>query len=949
VHSRLQSLLLSLSIVSVGEQAASAQSASPPDKTTDTPTDSPTTPPTPPTDTPPANPPPATPTVETVTISGTIRSPDLDAPLSGATVTIEGTTINATSDEAGHFTLNAPPGRVTLRADFSGFRSVQKQLTVTSGKPADVDFPLALDQLLTEVVVVVGSRTPRTNVETTAPVDVVTAEEISHVGKTETGRVLSTLAPSYISNPQTNSDGTDHVDPASLRGLGPDQVLVLINGKRRHKSALLNVNNTFGRGNVATDLNAIPVGSIKRIEILRDGAASQYGSDAIAGVINIVTKDYTDLADITTLTGITGSKDGAQIKTSANYGFKIGKKGFLNLTGEFLKKDRTSRTGDYTGPVYSTDKATDDAMLAANGFARSDFKMKVGEAAATDALGSFNLELPINDEASFYSFGDISHRNGISAGFYRYPYQTAQVVTAPGFYTNGFLPEIHSNINDQAITIGVRRKGDWTIDASLTHGQDSFQFNVENSVNASYGTASPTTFNAGTLSASQTVGDVDILHKIETGAVKSLAFVLGTEIRNENYRIQAGDVASYDDGNPKYFPGATVPRIPGAQVFPGFQPSNEVDRDRNNISVYTGLESEVVKGLNVDVGGRYENYSDSGNSFTGKVAARIPVVGNAVGIRGAASTGFRAPSLQQLWFSNVSTLFLADPNQGGLLVPNQVLTSNNESPITKAFGIPRLTEEKAVNLSGGLTLRPLDNLSVTADYYDIQIKNRIVITSQFPATNPAVAAILMPFPGVNQAQFFANAVDTDTQGVDVVADYAVDTGAGTLILSAAANFTKTKVNDVHIPQSLHDNFRAFGVSDAQLKTYFFGRLSTNRLEDSEPHQKGSATLRYNLKRISALVRGNYYGKVYYKSDPTAAGTFTDETFGAKTLFDVDLGIQITKTVQFNVGADNVFNTFPDKQKDPANISLGRFVYSRNVTQFGQNGGFYYGKLELTFF
>jgi len=949
VHSRLQSLLLSLSIVSVGEQAASAQSASPPDKTTDTPTDSPTTPPTPPTDTPPANPPPATPTVETVTISGTIRSPDLDAPLSGATVTIEGTTINATSDEAGHFTLNAPPGRVTLRADFSGFRSVQKQLTVTSGKPADVDFPLALDQLLTEVVVVVGSRTPRTNVETTAPVDVVTAEEISHVGKTETGRVLSTLAPSYISNPQTNSDGTDHVDPASLRGLGQDQVLVLINGKRRHKSALLNVNNTFGRGNVATDLNAIPVGSIKRIEILRDGAASQYGSDAIAGVINIVTKDYTDLADITTLTGITGSKDGAQIKTSANYGFKIGKKGFLNLTGEFLKKDRTSRTGDYTGPVYSTDKATDDAMLAANGFARSDFKMKVGEAAATDALGSFNLELPINDEASFYSFGDISHRNGISAGFYRYPYQTAQVVTAPGFYPNGFLPEIHSNINDQAITIGVRRKGDWTIDASLTHGQDSFQFNVENSVNASYGTASPTTFNAGTLSASQTVGDVDILHKIETGAVKSLAFVLGTEIRNENYRIQAGDVASYDDGNPKYFPGATVPRIPGAQVFPGFQPSNEVDRDRNNIGVYTGLESEVVKGLNVDVGGRYENYSDFGNSFTGKVAARIPVVGNAVGIRGAASTGFRAPSLQQLWFSNVSTLFLADPNQGGLLVPNQVLTSNNESPITKAFGIPRLTEEKAVNLSGGLTLRPLDNLSVTADYYDIQIKNRIVITSQFPATNPAVAAILMPFPGVNQAQFFANAVDTDTQGVDVVADYAVDTGAGTLILSAAANFTKTKVNDVHIPQSLQDNFRAFGVSDAQLKTYFFGRLSTNRLEDSEPHQKGSATLRYNLKRISALVRGNYYGKVYYKSDPTAAGTFTDETFGAKTLFDVDLGIQITKTVQFNVGADNVFNTFPDKQKDPANISLGRFVYSRNVTQFGQNGGFYYGKLELTFF
>jgi iron complex outermembrane receptor protein len=291
VHSRLQAFLLSCSIVSVGEYAASAQPAPPADKPTDTPTDNPTTtPPTPPIEAPPETPPPP-PAVETGTISGTIRSPDLEAPLSGATVTVEGTTITATTDEAGHFTLNAPSGRVTLRADFGGFRSVQKQLTVTPGKTADVDFPLSLDQLLTEVVVVVGSRTPRTNVETTAPVDVVTAEEISHVGKTETGRILSTLAPSFISTPQTIADGTDHVDPAALRGLGPDQVLVLVNGKRRHKSALLNVNGTYGRGTVGTDLNAIPASSIKRIEILRDGAASQYGSDAIAGVFKILKKD----------------------------------------------------------------------------------------------------------------------------------------------------------------------------------------------------------------------------------------------------------------------------------------------------------------------------------------------------------------------------------------------------------------------------------------------------------------------------------------------------------------------------------------------------------------------------------------------------------------------------------------------------------------------------------
>ncbi|HEU4729041.1 MAG TPA: TonB-dependent receptor, partial [Kofleriaceae bacterium] len=525
MHSRLQYLLI-ISAISVGGRAARAQ-PTPSDNPSDTPTDNHNTnSPTGPSDAPPA----AAAAADAATVTGTIRSPDLDAPLSGAMVTVEGTSTTAISDEQGRFTLSTRPGVITLRADFNGFHSARKQITVLAGRAADVDLPLALDQLLTEVVVVVGSRTPRTNVETTAPVDVVTAEEISHVGKTETGRVLSTLAPSFVSSPQTVADGTDHVDPASLRGLGPDQTLVLINGKRRHKSALLNVNGTFGRGTVGTDLNAIPAGSIKRIEILRDGAASQYGSDAIAGVINIVTKDYTDLLDITTLTGITGSGDGGQIKTSANYGFKIGKQGFLNITGEFLKKDPTNRAGRYTGNVFTDPKADptqdqDNQILAMKGLTRDDFEMRIGEAAAEDGMGSYSMELPIDDTATFYSFGDLAHRNGSAAGFYRYPYQTTQNV--PAFYPNGFLPEIHSNITDLGVTIGVRRKGEWTVDASLTHGSNSFQFNVENSVNASLGTSSPTSFDAGTLFAQETLADLDLLRKIQTTAVKSLAFVLG--------------------------------------------------------------------------------------------------------------------------------------------------------------------------------------------------------------------------------------------------------------------------------------------------------------------------------------------------------------------------------------------------------------------------------------
>jgi iron complex outermembrane receptor protein len=882
-----------------------------------------------------AEPPPPPPPATTGTIEGTVEAPDLDAPLAGATVTIVGTTTSTTTDDAGHFSLTAQPGVLKVRADFTGFKSEERAVNVVLGATAKLDFALVTAQLLNETIVVVGSRTPRTNVETTVPVDVVTAEEIARSGQLETGRILHSLAASYLSTPQTISDGTDHVDPASLRGLGPDQVLVLVNGKRRHRSALMHVNGTFGRGTVGTDLNAIAPGSIKRIEILRDGASTQYGSDAIAGVINIVTKDVTDLLDVDTETGITASRDGAELKTSANYGFKVGQKGFVNVTGEFMQRQATNRGGTYTGPIYSNDPAMDAQMLQQHGLTRDDFRMRIGEAAAVAGMGEYDLELPFSDNAVFYSFGDISHRRGDAAGFYRYPVQESQNV--PEFYPNGFLPEIHPTMGDQAITVGMRRKGAWDVDASLTHGASDFRFDIENSVNASRGTSSPTTFDAGTLSSDETVANLDLLHKLSTKAAKSVALVLGTELRVEDYQIHAGDQASYDNGMAT-FGTPPMPKLPGAQVFPGFQPSNEVDRTRDSIGIYTGLENELTKALALDIGGRFESYSDFGNSLIGKIAARAKL-GGGLSLRGAASTGFRAPSLQQLWFSNVSTLFL--PDATGTLQPTQVLTSNNQSPVTRAFGIPKLHEERSTNLSGGVAFRPLDNLSITADSYFIRIDDRIVLTSQFANTNPIVASILAPFAGVSQAQFFANAVNTDTTGLDVVADWALDAGDGTLTLTGAANFSRTKVTQINIPDSL---LARFG-NDPALTTFFFGRAARNRLEDSVPHQKGFAAIRYALKGWSLLGRADYYGAVHYKPDNAA----NDETFGAKVLFDADLGYQATKNLYFAIGGENLLNTFPDKNQKDANISFGRFIYSRNVSQFGMNGGFYFAKLQLTFF
>jgi iron complex outermembrane recepter protein len=415
--------------------------------------------------------------------------------------------------------------------------------------------------------------------------------------------------------------------------------------------------------------------------------------------------------------------------------------------------------------------------------------------------------------------------------------------------------------------------------------------------------------------------------------------VVGSELRVENYRIEAGDEASWVNGGAT-FGDPPQPKIPGAQGFPGFQPSNELDRYRNNIGVYTGFESELSEGVSVDLGGRYEHYSDFGSSLIGRVAGRAELLPG-VALRAAASNGFRAPSLQQRWFNNVATLFL--PDATGTLVPSQVLTSNNESPVTRRFGIAPLQEERSINLSGGFVLQPLEALSLTIDGYFIRLKDRIVLTSQFPTTNPAVATLLAPFPSVSQAQFFANAVDTDTLGLDVVAEYTLRLPPSTLTLSAAANFSSTDVKDVHVPQTL---LAAFEGSDlAALGTYYFGRAAYNRLEDAIPRQRGTAGAVFGLGPFGASLRARFYGEVHYRPDLPD----NDEDFGAKTLFDAEVSYELVEGLRLSAGGENVFNTFPDQNQKAPNTSNGRFIYNRNVSQFGWNGGFYYAKLRLTLF
>ncbi|MFN2421816.1 MAG: TonB-dependent receptor domain-containing protein [Gemmatimonadota bacterium] len=885
---------------------------------------------------------------QVATIAGTVVAEDTGEPLVGADVTVEGTARGSVTDAQGRYRLETSPGTYTLGARYIGYEEVEQRVSVATGETATADFRLPRGALLVDQIVVVGSRTSRTSVETPVPVDVITETEVRTSGQTEVNQILRDLVPSFNASHQTIADGSDHINPASLRGLGPDQVLVLVNGKRRHPSSLVHVNGTFGRGTVGVDLNAIPPAAIKRIEVLRDGASAQYGSDAIAGVINLVLRDQAEALEGTVKGSVTGEGDGEEALIDANYGFRVGERGYFNVTGEYLDRARTDRSDPFTGDIFPgiTGKEATDAELASRRLTREDFSMKTGQSAARSGMAFFNSAMPIGQTAELYAFGGISHRDGEATGFYRLPNQRGRVV--PEIHPNGFLPEIHTTINDRSVSAGLRgsRRG-WDYDFSVTHGGNRLGYNIENSNNASMGTASPTTFDAGGFELRQTTGNLDAVRLIDTGgALKSLSLVAGGEFRIENYEIFAGEDASWQLGNGGTRPGIDfdtlpggAPKEPGSQVFPGFQPANEVDRSRNSISGYLGFETQVSDRLLVDVGGRYENYSDFGSTVTGKLAGRYEVAPG-FALRGAVSNGFRAPSLHQTWFNNVSIQFVVDPVTSEL-VPSRVLTSNNLSRVTKAFGIPDLEEETSVNLSAGVTAKPAPNLSITADLYRIMIDDRIVLTSRFSNRDPVVAQILAPFrnQGVNEAQFFANAVDTETTGLDIVATYVMRWLEGTMTLTGSGNLTKTEVTAVHVPPELAQKFA--GGDLERVRNTIFDREERNRLEDALPRQKFTLSSRYETGPLSVLARGTYYGEIKFETVKPEL----DETFGAKTLFDLDVGYEFLPGLKLSAGGSNLFNTFPDKHENPANISDGRFPFSRRVTQFGSNGGFYYARLQ----
>ena len=919
-------------------------------------------------------------------IKGKVTDSADGSTMPGVTISVNGTTKSTATSVTGEYNLKLDAGSYTIKVSSLGYETLLKNVTVDANIQT-VDFILTITGTSLMEVAVIGSRSkPRSNIESLVPVDVISAKEIRSFPQTDVTQILNYIAPSFSSNRQTVADGTDHIDPASLRGLGPDQVLVLVNGKRRHNTALVNINGTFGRGSVGTDMNSIPVAAIERIEVLRDGAAAQYGSDAIAGVINIVLKKVTPLT-ISSMYGQSASNalgrkhtDGKNYQFDASKGWDLSGKGFVNLAAQYLQRDATNRGGLDTRPLLFSSppvrgtneteadfqtrfaglKATDDARAVTNGVSRNN--MIVGNSLSKN-FGSFlNTEYSLSENAKAYLSTGYTRKTGEAAGFTRLPFQTTQIDVT--IYPTGFLPFINTTVNDISIIGGVKGKAlGWNYDLSNTYGQNNLGFDIDRTINASYpaGT-SPTSFYAGKLKFGQNTTNFDVNKRFDfQNKLSSLNMAYGAEFRSDNYQIEAGEEGSYGNFGRRL---GTTPTASGSQVFPGFNPKNALNKSRNNVGLYADYELEFGKLATLGVAGRFENFSDFGSNFSYKVAGKVKVASQLI-VRGAIATGFRAPSLAQRYLSNESTQFVAG-------LPTQVLTVNNDSPIVGLFGVGSLKAEKSTSYSSGITGTIVSGLTYTIDAYLIDIKDRIVFSSQFTrgiAGVPEILNTVDPTAQINSIQFFTNAIGTRTKGLDVVlTDRIKLNDNSTLTLSAAANFNQTRVRSIQGSDVIQNS--------PTLRARLFDRTERSRFESSVPASKINLSTAYATKKLDVSLRTVYFGRVAYLNpvDPATltgvtAGAFgLDQEFAGKWITDLSVGYKVIKQLTLTLGVNNLFDVYPDRNNfDPRNnetnfsspatsnyttardnTSNGRFAYSRAVSQFGFNGRFVSSKLTYVF-
>lgn len=833
--------------------------------------------------------------------------------LAGVNIVEKGTYRGTTTNREGGFTYRATSKTATLVFTYLGYEKKE----VPIGGESEMEVVLSESAIQLGDVQVVGTRSySRTAVETPVPIDVIDMRDIPNkLGTIEVNQVLQYIAPSFNSNKQSGADGADHIDPATLRGLGPDQTLVLINGKRRHQSSLINIFGTRGRGNTGTDLNSIPASAIERIEILRDGASAQYGSDAIAGVINIVLKSSVEefsgsagggfnRADPGSSSDVELPKgydwDGETKNVSANYGLRLGEKGFVNVTADYQTKEKTNRPAD------------------PNEF--DIYRQQFGDASGNNLAFYMNSAYPVDERTSFYVFGGINHRYTDAYAWTRTADEERNVIS---IYPNGFNPRITSIIDDRSASAGIRTKlGKWDIDLNNTFGSNRFDYTIKHTLNATLEGASPTRFDAGGFQLWQNTSSLNFT-KFYPAINKGLNVGVGAEFRIENYEIFAGEEGSWRDYGPVFFGmdgSDSIFRPAGSQGFPGFQPNDEISKSRNNFGGYLDLEWDMSEQLMFGSALRFERYSDFGTSLTGKLASRFKVNPN-VTVRGSLSTGFRAPSLAQIYFNSTFTDFVSG-------VPIDKVIARNTSQIAKDLGIPKLKEETATNVSGGFAVK-WEDFSGSVDGYFVTIKDRIVLTGAFEDTDPDIGAQLQAL-NVGAAQFFTNALDTRTLGVDIVMNHTAFLGEHRLVTTLAGNFNKMadiKQSDIHTTPQL------VGKEDI-----YFGTREQRFLLASAPESKVTLTLDHKFRQFSGNLQFIRFGEVVLED---WLGTL--DKYPAKVVINVTAGYDITKNISVNVGAANLFNVYP-KQQDTETETGGLW----DAVQMGFSGTYYFSRVNFRF-
>ena len=764
-------------------------------------------------------------------------------------------------------------------------------------------------------VIVTGTRADnRTESSSLTPIDVVSAKVLQQTGTAELSTALARIIPSLTFPRPAAADTADSQRPAQLRGLSPDQVLVLVNGKRWHPGAILLTNGVLGRGSQAVDLNTIPMAAIDHIEVLRDGASAQYGSDAIAGVINIVLKGGAEGGAVELSGGQYSAGDGRQWQGSASFGLPLNNdQGWLRFTLQNGHQDYTNR-------------AAPNRTRAWEGTTQ-----RFGDPEVGDHNLLLNGSYKLGSSAELYAFGHVGKRDSTSPAFFR---NLANSNSVPSLYPNGYLPLENSDSLDQSLVLGVRGKtaGGWRWDVSANYGGNRVSYATQNSVNRAFlhdFGYSPTRFHDGILSASQQAFDVDIAKEFSTSWLPNpVTLAFGAEYLRQTYKIDAGDVASYYTG--------TSGVSGGAQGFGGFQPANAGSHSRHDVAEYISLETNLTDKLGTSVAVRHEDYNDFGTTTSGALALRYDFT-DRFALRGSASTGFRAPSLAQQYYSYVSSLYYGAGNSLGL--PAGIYNTGivpSTSPVARLLGGEPLKPEKSRNFTVGAVWNPIDPLNLSVDLYQITIDNRIVLSSNLSTSKPAVQSYLAAngITGLNYSgiAYFTNAVNTRTRGVDLVGSYRFDLGnAGTLQTTLSYNYNKNKVTDVKANPAALD---ALGLNLKRIDR----RDEFGLLADTTPRSKLILNGLYNIERWSVSGTVTRYGKFtsYNSTSPTL-----DQTFSSKWLLDLALNYNLDSWT-FTLGADNVFNTYPDKVIH-ANDNNGTLPYSV-FSPFGFNGAYVYGKV-----